>query len=257
MPRGNAELTKPGAITDLMIARLKSPACAALIACALLAGCGQRVDPAAPLDRDPAMAAALAEPLMTDPDLSQANARNLVAEPGGPADRSLPSLGFADNEAALARDEAQALTGGRVRLPGLLPKPSPRLAAASATTLAGRVRVLVDGGDCSERLTRGFAWGAVKGTVVPVYPRAHLIAGAGVKDGSCGITAATFLTPVAPQPLMAFYHALAREAGYADAASMAGDAALLEGAKGTARFAVLFRNAGNGITSVDVILREK
>ncbi|WP_295638990.1 hypothetical protein [Novosphingobium sp.] len=240
-----------------MTARFKFPASASLIACALLAGCGQGVDPGAPVDHDPAMAAALAEPLMTDPDLSQANARNLVAEPGGPADRSLPSLGFAENEAALARDEAQALTGGRVRLPGLLPRPSPRLAAATATTLAGRVRVLVDAGACTDRLTRGFAWGAAVGTVMPIYPRAHLIEGAGVKDGTCSIVAATFLTPVAPQPLMAFYHAQAREAGYADAASQAGDAALLEGAKGSARFAVLLRNAGNGLTSVDLILREK
>ncbi|GAC1574509.1 MAG: hypothetical protein NVS3B27_20040 [Novosphingobium sp.] len=196
------------------------------------------------------MAAALAEPLMTDPDLSQANARNLVAEPGGPADRSLPSLDFADNEAALARDQAQALTGGRVRLPGLLPKPSPRLAAASVATLAGRVRVLVDAGACTDRMKHSFAWGAAMGTAMPIYPRAHLIEGAGVKDGTCNITAATFLTPVAPQPLMAFYHAQAREAGYADAA-------LLEGAKGSARFAVLLRNAGNGITSVDLILRDK
>jgi hypothetical protein len=257
MRRGNAELTRRGAITDHMTARPKFPASVALIGCALLCGCGQGVDPGAPVDRDPAMAAALAEPLMTDPDLSQANARNLVAEPGGPADRSLPSLGFADNEAALARDQAQALTGGRVRLPGLLPKPSPRLAAASVATLAGRARVLVDAGACTDRMKHGFAWGVAMGTTMPIYPRAHLIEGAGVKDGTCSITAATFLTPVAPQPLMAFYHAQAREAGYADAASHAGDAALLEGAKGSARFAVLLRNAGNGITSVDLILRDK
>jgi hypothetical protein len=228
-----------------------------LIACALLSGCGQGVDPGAPVDRDPAMAAALAEPLMTDPDLSQSNARNLVAEPGGPADGSLPSLGFAVNEAALARDEAQALTGGRVRLPGLLPKPSPRLAMAAAPALAARARVLVDAGACADRMTRGFAWGAAMGTAMPVYPRAHLIDGAGIRDGACGIVAATFLTPVAPQALMAFYHARAREAGYADAASQAGDAALLEGAKGNQRFAVMLRNAGNGVTSVDLMLREK
>jgi hypothetical protein len=240
-----------------MIARSTFPANAALIACALISGCGQGIDRGAPVDRDPAMAAALAEPLMTDPDLSQANARNLVAEPGGPADRSLPTLDFADNEAALARDEAQALTGGRGRLPGLLPKPSARLAAATAATLAGRVRGLVDAGACTDRLTRDFAWGAEVGPAMPIYPRAHLIEGAGVKDGTCSIIAATFLTPVAPQPLMAFYHARARAAGYADAASQAGDAALLEGAKGSARFAVLLRNAGNGVTAVDLILREK
>ena len=203
------------------------------------------------------MIAALAEPLMTDPDLSQANARNFAADPGGPTDGWLPALRFGPDEAALARDAAQALTGGRVRLPGLLTKPSPRLAAANAPTLAKRARVLVDARVCADRLDRGFAWGAAMGTTLPVYPRAQLIDGAGVKDGACSLTAATFLTPVTPQLLMAFYHARARAAGYADAASVAGDAALLEGAKGNQRFAVLLRVAGDGVTSVDLILREK
>lgn len=240
-----------------MTARLKTLTCAALAACTLLAACGGSVDQGAPVDRDPAMIAALAEPVMTDPDLSQANVRNLVAEPAGPTDGSLPALGFAPDEAALASAEAQALTGGRLRLPGLLAKPSPRLAAARAGTLAERARVLVDAGPCADRLGHGFAWGAAMGAALPVYPRAHLIEGAGVKDGACNVSAASFLTPVAPQPLMAFYHARARAAGYADAASVAGDAALLEGAKGSARFAVWLRNAGNGVTCVDLILREK
>jgi hypothetical protein len=194
---------------------------------------------------------------MTDPDLSQANARNLVAEPGGPTDGSLPSLGFASGEAGSARAAAQTLTGGRVRLPGLLAKPSPRLAAGNKPTLTARIRVLVDADACADRLGHGFAWGAVMGKALPVYPRAHLIEGAGVQDGACSLIAASFLTPVAPQPLMAFYHARAREAGYADAASVAGNAALLEGAKGAQRFAVLLRDAGHGLTSVDLVLRER
>ena len=244
-----------------MTARPKTLTCAALVACALVAGCGRTADQGAPVDRDPALIAALAEPLMTDPDLSQANVRNLVADPGGPSDGSLPALGFAPDEAALASAEAQALTGGRLRLPGMLAKASPRLAAAKAVpkagTLAERVRVLVDAGPCTDRLGHGFAWGVAMGAALPIYPRAHLVEGVGVKDHACHIIAASFLTPVAPQPLMAFYHARARKAGYADAASVAGDAALLEGAKGAQRFAVLLRNAGHGVTSVDLILREK
>lgn len=240
-----------------MIAHPTALICPALAACALLAACGASVDQGAPVDHDPAMIAALAEPLMTDSDLSQANARNLVAEPAGPTDRSLPALDFAPDEAVRASTEAQALTGGRLRLPGLLAKPSPRLAAARAGTLAERARLLVDAGPCADRLGHGFAWGATMGDALPVYPRAHLVEGAGIGDGGCGLRVARFLTPVAPQPLMAFYHARARAAGYADAASVAGNAALLEGAKGNQRFAVLLRNAGHGVTSVDLILREK
>lgn len=229
----------------------------ALLSCGLLAACGGNADPQPPVDRDPAMVAALAEPLMTDPDLSQSNARNLVAEPAGPSDRSLPVIDFPADEAGLARDEAAALIGGRLRLPGLLAQPSPRLKAADSPTLAARARLLVDTGACAERMARGFAWGAQMGDALPVYPRAHLVEGAGLRDSACDLRAVSFVTPVAPQPLMAFYHAQAHAAGYADAASVAGDTALLEGAKGAKRFAVLLRNAGHGVTAVDLILREK
>ena len=225
--------------------------------CAALAGCGGARAPVAPVERDPAMIAALEEPLMTDPDLSQSNARNLVADPGGPTDGSLPALGFAPDEAALARDEAQALAGSRLRLPGLLAKPSPRLGAVQELSLADRVRTLVDAGTCADRLTYGFAAGAETGATFPIYPRAHLIEAARATTDGCALIAATFTSPVAPQPLMAFYHARARDAGYADAASVAGDAALLEGTKGAQRFAVLLRNAGGGVTSVDLVLRAK
>jgi hypothetical protein len=39
---------------------------------------------------DPVMSAALEGQLMVDPDLSQANNRNLAVVPAGPADPSLP-----------------------------------------------------------------------------------------------------------------------------------------------------------------------
>lgn len=48
---------------------------------------------------DPKMDAALFEPLMTDPDLSQLSRRNIAVEPGGPADRSLPGPFPSENPA--------------------------------------------------------------------------------------------------------------------------------------------------------------
>lgn len=223
--------------------------------CAALAACSSAPAPREPVDRDPAMIAALEEPLMTDPDLSQANARNLAADPGGPVDGSLPALGFAPGEAARAQAEARALAGGRLRLPGMMPRPSPRLASAGAVTLAERARGLVDARDCADRLYYGFALAQALPAAFPIYPRAHLVEAARSEAGACALTAASFTSPVPPQALMAFYHARARAADYADAASVQGDAALLEGTKGSARFAVLLRNAGNGVTTVDLVVR--
>jgi hypothetical protein len=66
----------------------------AVLICAGLAACGAE----APRTRggeegpvhDPVMSAALEGQLMVDPDLSQANNRNLAVVPAGPADPSLP-----------------------------------------------------------------------------------------------------------------------------------------------------------------------
>jgi hypothetical protein len=74
----------------------RRPLIAALIAALLpaLAGCAGE----APRDRggeegpvhDPVMTAAIEGQLLVDPDLSQANSRNLAIVPAGPADPSLP-----------------------------------------------------------------------------------------------------------------------------------------------------------------------
>lgn len=70
------------------------PASILLALVAALAGCGgqaarehgEEADGA----HDPVMTAAIEGQLMVDPDLSQANNRNLAAVPAGPADPALP-----------------------------------------------------------------------------------------------------------------------------------------------------------------------
>lgn len=51
----------------------------------LLTGCGSANQAEAPPPPDPVMAAALQQPLLTDPDLSATNAHNLAIVPPGPA----------------------------------------------------------------------------------------------------------------------------------------------------------------------------
>jgi hypothetical protein len=58
----------------------------------LLGGCGDTPPPAPPMEHDPVMSAALQQPLLVDPDLSQTNGRNLAIVPPGPAGAVHPVL---------------------------------------------------------------------------------------------------------------------------------------------------------------------
>lgn len=70
------------------------PASVLLALVAALAGCGGQAahehGEEADGVHDPVMTAALEGQLMVDPDLSQANNRNLAVVPAGPADPALP-----------------------------------------------------------------------------------------------------------------------------------------------------------------------
>ena len=55
-----------------------------------LAGCGSAPPVDSATAHDPVMNAALLEPLLTDPDLSQVNGRNLAVVPPGPDTRPQP-----------------------------------------------------------------------------------------------------------------------------------------------------------------------
>lgn len=95
LPRAvDADLTMRGAGKKVMSCRL---AFRSLLMAALLAGLaacsaetphtrGGEEGPA----HDPVMTAAIEGQLLVDPDLSQANNRNLAAVPAGPADPALP-----------------------------------------------------------------------------------------------------------------------------------------------------------------------
>ncbi len=61
-----------------------------LLVALVLGGCGSDASPAHPAARDPVTTAALNQPLLVDPDLSQQNARNLAIVPPGPVTPPYP-----------------------------------------------------------------------------------------------------------------------------------------------------------------------
>lgn len=168
----------------------------------LLAACGGNPAPDAPPPRDPQVAQALDDPLMTDPDLASRNeaAAALTVE----SDGSLPILPPVPEAAAAARAEAAALVGGSGKLV------SPPAPAGAAVPLRddspeAHVAALPGSASCAKELARSAIWAARLPPALPVYPRGATMGAAGSDAGGCKARAVTFTTPVPLGEVLAFY----------------------------------------------------
>ena len=79
-----------------------------------LAACGEEAKPDPRTERDAAVAAALDDPIMADPDLASQNRGNTALSGGGPAMAEIPPDKRTPEEAERARTAAQELLGGRI-----------------------------------------------------------------------------------------------------------------------------------------------
>lgn len=240
-----------------LCAAVRPVALAAVLGTALsLAGCGGEDRVAATAQDDPAMIAAIEAPIMTDPDLSQMNARYAALTPGGPADGSLPMFDLSEDERQTARAEALVLAGGRLRTPPAARKGDGRVAAMAADlSLAGRVQRITGRTDCLRGAAQGMIWGARLPARLPAYPRAHLRVALGSAAKDCGLVAAGFMAGIPASDALGFYATMASRAGLSTALAQDGDAWLLEGRgkDGDARFGVLVRPGPVGTTLIDVV----
>lgn len=182
---------------------------ATVLALTLLAACSGPPAPDPPAPRDPQVAQALDDPLMTDPDLSSRNegAAALTVE----SDGSLPVLPATLEAVAAARAEAAALVGGSGRLA------APPAAAGPAKAIADEAPeahlAALPGARCAAVLERSAIWAARLPRSLPVYPRGATLAAAGSDAAGCKARAVTFTTPVPVDEVVAFYWARAAGLG--------------------------------------------
>lgn len=219
----------------------------------LLAGCGkeQRKDGLA--ERDPAVAAALDDPLMADPDLTSQNRSDSALSGGGPATAEIPLDKATPEEADRARQAARDLLGSPITP---APPPVETLAEsrlAKALTLQAVAEALDLGGKgCPARIGYGFGWAARMPASLPIYPRGHARVAAGTDDAGCVLRVVRFVTPVPPGEVIDFYHAMAKKAGLAPQVRREGEDQVVMGGKGAGRFAVYVRQAPGGLSEVDL-----
>ncbi len=210
-----------------------------------LAACGSEQPRAFQPPDDPVLADALAEPLLTDPDLAELNQRGAVLALNLPQTLPVPP-DHPDPQGA--RDEAVKLAGGL--LPAL--PPAQGKAAPAPATLAAAAEAALGKSPCLAKATPGFGWAAQMPAAFPVFPRGHAQEALGAGAAGCGLRAVTFTTPVAASEVLAFYHARARSNGFSSVHTD-GDAPRLSGRNGAQSYAVFARSGADGLTLVMLV----
>lgn len=198
--------------------------------------------------RDPVAAAALDDPLMTDPDLTGQNRGNAALD-GGLPDGAMPSFKRSPEEIAAAKGEAERLLGRPIPA---APDPASSASASrpdGAATMPAIAKAAGLGGDCAGKLEYSAAWAARLPAALPVYPRGHTLIAGGSDQAGCKLRTVRYVTPVEPGDVIAFYHASIRAAKLPTARSREGDDEVLSG-KGYALFA---RKRSDGLTEVDLV----
>ena len=215
----------------------------------LLAACSGGEDAADPnAQRDPVAAAALDDPLMTDPDLTGQNRGNAALD-GGLPDGAMSAFKRSPEEVAAARADAERLLGKPIPA---APEPassakSSRL--AGAVTLQAIAKATGLGGDCAAKMEYTMVWAARLPGALPVYPRGHALTAGGSDQAGCNLRAVRFVTPVDPGQVIAFYLASASAAKLPAERTREGDDEVVSG-KGYVLFA---RKRGDGLTEVDLV----
>ena len=224
---------------------------ALLAACSGAPGDGATGDPFA---TDPLVAAALHDPLMSDPDLSARNEANAVL--GFAADTALPLLP-ATPEAARAAREA-----GRLELlaeGGMPPLPAPVPARIALPAPGGSAReglaALGSPDACIAALEEGFGWSAGLPRVAAIMPHGMVVQAGGSARAGCGLRVIRYHTAAPPEDVLQYHYVRAGRAGL-DPQRHAGEGDSISG-RGPSGEALLvtLRKAANGLTAVDLYYR--
>ena len=166
---------------------------AALLLCLTLGGCAREATPPAAPDlsrADPALTAALAQPLLTDTGLTQTSNAASLRAPEMPASAAVPP------EDMLAIGAA-ALTAGDA--------PWPLSKDAREATLAELAAPLAAG--CTAPLGYGAIWATRLPPALPLPAQARVAEAAGSDSAGCGLRVVRFATAAAPAALAGWFAA--------------------------------------------------
>ncbi len=184
----------------------------------ILAACADAADedPLATLERelaadagDPAAAAALADPIMTDPTLSARANTNAVRPPAGPYTAPIPPSDVAARGSTadlIARDALE-------RPPESGESCADCAAARDAPTLV--TLAVPVAGQCASQLGYSNGWATRLPDAVPLIPNARLTEAAGITNERCDLRIVRYWSDLPPERLIDWYFTRAKAARYA------------------------------------------
>lgn len=221
-----------------------------LVLALVTAGCdteAKDADPAA--ERDPAVTAALSDPLMTDPDLASQNQGGAALTGGGPASGEIPPDKRTPEEIEAAKAAALQVTGGALAPAPLAETTRETSRLAGAVTAPAIAAALGLGGKgCGEGMTYTAGWAARLSAPFDVYPRGHVGQAAGSDAKGCTLRVVGFVTPVQASDVLDFYATRAKSANYPLRRLREGEDDVLQGTRGGAGYAVVVRRRADGMT---------
>jgi len=223
----------------------------------LLAACADEAPETRPVAArdDPALAGALGDQIMVDPDLVMQNepaaGGAIAAQSGGlPPDDDSPAALEA------ARREALQLVGGTGSLKDAPAARAVAADAASGPLLTAAARAAASpagGGACAGKVEYAHIWATRLPKPFPVYPRGNVQEAAGTDKAGCSLRVISFTTPVPLDDVADFYYTRAIAAGYKSDHVRQGPDNILGGTRNGAAYTIWLRKLASGRTEVDLV----
>ena len=232
--------------------------CLSLLLPLALAACGgadsvSNTDQAAGNAADPALASALQDQIMVDPQLGRQANSDAVRPPAQPYSGGVP-------------DDAVAANGDKVNMEGLMKAPAPVpsdkncsqcAAARDSVTLGGLAARQKDKrtSQCAGSLTYSAGWANRLPADLPLFPQARVTEAAGSEAGKCALRVVSFSASQPMQAMLDWYYTKAVKAGYSSEHQLDGKEHILGGTRDRDGGAyVLFMTArSDGGTDIDMV----
>ena len=202
---------------------------------------------------DPALASALQDQIMVDPQLGRQANGDAVRPPSQPYSGGVPSDAVAANDDRI--DNGQLL---KTPAPTEATKDCRQCAAArDAVTLGGLAARQKDGrtSQCASSLQYAAGWAQRLPADLPLHPQARVIEAAGSTAGQCQLRVVSFSSPQPMQVMLDWYYTKAIRSGYTSEHQIDGQEHILGGTrdKDGGAYVLFLTSRPDGGTDIDMV----